>query len=278
MDMNWYESIIFGFFSGLTDILPVSSQAHRVLMLKFFGKSSSPELMNLLIHIGMFAALYYSCRDQLIRMRRARALARVPKRKRRRPLDTKTLMDVSLLKTMLIPVVLSLFVYQQTVSLGKNMILLALFLVLNGIILYVPQFLPSGNRDSRTLSRVEGLLMGLGGAVSVIPGISAVGAATSVGSVCGVERGYCVNMALLMNLAITVGMIVYDLLAIFGNDLGTLSAVIILYYIIAAAAGFLGTVLGIKVMRHIADSRGASPFALYCVGLAMFTFIMNLMA
>ena len=75
-----------------------------------------------------------------------------------------------------------------------------MFLFFNGIILYIPQFLPTGNRDSRTLSRVEGLLMGLGGAASILPGISAVGTAMSIGSVCGVERKYGLNMVLIMHI------------------------------------------------------------------------------
>ena len=37
MDLNWLQSIIYGFVSGLMDILPVSAQAHRALLLKLFG-------------------------------------------------------------------------------------------------------------------------------------------------------------------------------------------------------------------------------------------------
>ena len=37
MDLNWLESFLYGLFSGLADILPVSAEAHRILMLKCFG-------------------------------------------------------------------------------------------------------------------------------------------------------------------------------------------------------------------------------------------------
>ena len=50
--------------------------------------------------------------------------------------------------------------------------------------------------------------MGLGGVISAVPGISAIGTATSIASVCGVDRTYGLNMALLMNLAITAGLAV----------------------------------------------------------------------
>lgn len=278
MVMNWIQSVLYGLFSGLMDILPVSAQAHKVLLLKFFGIRNNADVSELLIHIAVFAALYYSCQAQLIRMSRARALARIPKRKRKRPLDTRSLMDWRLLVTMVIPAVLGVFLVQYTAKVEKNMMLIALFLFLNGVILYLPQFFPTGNRDARTLSRVEGILMGLGGTIAAVPGISAVGAAVSIGSVCGVEHTYGLNMALMMNMVFSLGMCVYDVLNIVNNGLGTLSILILLQYILTAAAAFAGTLLGIRIMRRLAAEKGYSLFGVYCWGLALFTFIMNLIA
>ena len=278
MYLNWLQSIFYGFLAGLTDILPVSAQAHKVLLLKFFGVSTGMEAMNLLIHLAVFGALYLSCQSQIVRMNRARALARVPKRRRKRPLDMRSLMDWSMLKTMLVPVILGLFAYKYAVSLSGNLMLLALFLFLNGLILYIPQFLPGSNRDSRTLSRVEGLLMGLGGAASMLPGISAVGTASSIGCVCGVERTYSLNMALLMNLGLTFGLVVQDILTLLESGLGTLSFVIVLRYLLTALTAFGGTMLGVKVMRYLSADHGFGLFAFYCFGLSLFTFILNLLA
>lgn len=278
MDLNWVQSILYSFISGLMDILPVSSQAHRVLLLKFFGVKGNGDLMHFMIHLGIFAALYFSCNAHLVRMSRARRLARVPKRRRKRPLDTRSLMDFSMLRTMLVPVVLGLFLYQHARKLQGNLLMIALFLFLNGIVLYAPQFLPTGNRDSRTLSRVEGLLMGLGGTVSVLPGMSAMGAAISISSVCGVESGYGLNMALLMNMFLTAGYGIYDLMGIASNGIGTLSFLIIVRYLLTALVAFGGSLLGIRTMRHLAANHGYALFGLYCFGLALFTFILNLMA
>lgn len=278
MELNWLESCIFGLFSGLLDIIPVSAQAHSVLLLKFFGVKASSDVMNLLIHIAVFAALYYSSLTQLVRMRRARALARVPKRKRKRPLDVRSMMDWSMLKTMLIPAVLGVFLRKYTAQMHTKLMLIALFLFLNGIILYIPQFFPTSNRDSRTLSRVEGLLMGLGGAASALPGISAIGATTSIASVCGVDRTYGLNMALMMNMGIAVGLMFYDVMGIATNGIGTLSIVILIQYLFSAVSAFGGAMLGIKLMRHLAAGQGFSVIGVYCWGLALFTFILNLIA
>ena len=278
MELSWLESCILGLFTGLFDILPVSAQAHRVLLLKFFGAKDSSDLINLLIHIAVFAALYYSSQTQLVRMRRARALARVPKRKRKRPLDTRSMMDWSMLKTMSIPAILGVFLRKYTMGFVSNLMLLSLFLFVNGMILYIPQFFPTSNRDARTLTRLEGLLMGIGGAASAIPGISAIGASTSIASICGVDHTYGLNMALMMNMVITAGLMVQDVLGILENGFGTLSFLILVRYLISALAAFFGTMLGIRWMRNLASGKGFSNLGVYCWGLALFTLILNLIA
>lgn len=278
MELSWFKSLLFGLFSGLLDILPVSAEAHSKLLLKFFGVKAASDVMNLLIHLAILIALYYSSQNHLIRMNRARALARIPKRKRKRPLDVRSMMDWSLLKTMIVPALLGVYCRKYTAAIQSNLMLIALFLFLNGVILYMPQFFPTSNRDSRTLSRVEGLLMGFGGAVSAIPGISAIGASTAIGSLCGVDRLYGLNMALMMNMAISAGLALLDMLAIASNGFGTLSFVILFRYIVSAAAAFGGTMLGIRLMRHLAAEHGYSLFGVYCWGLALFTFILNLIA
>ena len=278
MDSNWILTMVYGLISGLTEILPVSSQAHRMLILKFLGENRQPELLTLLIDLGILAALYVGCQTNIVRIMRARRLARIPKARRKRPLDTRSLMDFRMLRTMLIPIIVVFFFNQKLENLVSSMLVIALLLLLNGIILYIPQFLPGSNRDSRTLSRVEGLLMGLGGAVSVIPGLSGVGTAVSVGSVCGIDRTYALNMTLMMDIAVDVGFVIFDFLGLVSAGIGGLSFGILVSYILAALAAFGAATLGIKVMRALAANLGYSCFAYYCWGLAMFTFILNLLA
>lgn len=278
MNLNWFESILYGLFSGLTDIIPVSARAHQVLMLKVFGRSGSMDLMDLMIRLALVAALYGSCRSSLVRMNRARKLSNTPKGKRKRPLDVRSMMDMSMLRTMLIPALLGLFLLKKTAAWESNLILLALFLLVNGLVLYIPQFLPGGNRDSRTLSRVEGLLMGLGGTAAAVPGISALGALTSIGSVCGVERTYCLDMALIVNLFLNAGLALCDLLAIFDGGLGALSVLILLRYLLSALCAFGAAWGAIRLLRRLAAGEGYGPVAFYCFGLSLFIFILNLIA
>ena len=276
MELNWLQSILFGLVSGAADIIPVSGQAHRLLLLKFFGVNQMPNLLALVLHLSVAAALYLSSQGQFVRMNRARALARIPKKKRKRPLDMRSMMDWSLIKTMLVPTVIGLLLNSRVRGWSVNMFLIAGMLFLNGLILYIPQFLPTSNRDSRTLTRLEGVLMGLGAGASVLPGISTVGIMVSIASVCGIERLYGLNMTFIVKLFFLIGLMVYDVLAIITDGLGGLTVMLLIQYIFTAALSFGAAMLGIRTLRRLAPEHGFHTFGVYCWGLALFTFILNL--
>lgn len=276
MELNWLQSILFGLVSGVADIFPVSAQAHRLLLLKFFGVNHLPNLLALLLHLSVAAALYLSSQGQFVRMNRARALARIPKKKRKRPLDTRSMMDWSLIKTMLVPTAIGLLLNSQVRTWSVSMFLIAGMLFVNGLILYIPQFLPTSNRDSRTLTRLEGVLMGLGAAASVLPGISTVGIMVSIASVCGIERLYGLNMTFIVKMFLLIGLMVYDVLAIITDGLGGLTVMLLVQYILTAALSFGAAMFGIRTLRKLSAEHGFSLFGVYCWGLALFTFILNL--
>ena len=278
MNFGWFESLVLGIATGLTDVLPVSAQAHNRILIKFMGRGNPPALLMLFMHLGVLAALYISCQPHILKMVRAKKISRIPKKKRKRPLDTRSLMDLKLLSTMLIPVVLMLLVYRSVESFSSNMIIMATMLFLNGLILYIPQFLPSSNKDCRTLSRVEGLLMGIGGSVFAVPGLSGTGAALSVASVTGVDRKYGVNMILLMNMGVLAGKTVYDFLDLISAGVSYLSLTVMLICLLAALVSFLAAYFSVKILRALADGKGFDFFAYYSWGMALFTFIFSLMA
>lgn len=276
MELNWLQSILFGLVSGAADIFPVSGQVHRLLLLKFFGVNQMPNLLALLLHLSVAAALYLSSQGQFVRMNRARALARIPKKKRKRPLDTRSMMDWSLIKTMLVPTVTGLLLNSRVRGWSVNMFLIAGMLFVNGLILYIPQFLPTSNRDSRTLTRLEGVLMGLGAGASVLPGISTVGIMVSIASVCGIERLYGLNMTFIVKLFFLIGLMVYDVLAIITDGLGGLTVMLLAQYLFTGLLSFGASMFSIRLLRRLAPEHGFHTFGVYCWGLALFTFILNL--
>lgn len=278
LELSWLHHLILGLISGITEIIPVSAQAHRLLFLKMFGLKEESAALRLMIHIATVLALHFCCRNHIIRMMRAQRLSKVPKKRRKRPLDMEGLSDFRLLLTALIPMIPAFLLYSRTKTIVEKPILISLMLLINGLILYIPQYLPGCNKESGAMTRIDALLVGLGGAAATLPGISCVGASVSIAGVRGMEPKKALNLALLMNIPLNLGFALFDFVDLLNNGGGSLSFGALLRAIFAGAAAFVGIILGVRLLKKIAESLDYSVFGLYSWGMALLSFILFLAA
>jgi undecaprenyl-diphosphatase len=277
LNFNWFESFIFGLISGISDVLPVSAQAHKAILLKIFGAGGEDPAMRLVIHLAALGALYYGCSNHIMRILRQRRLSKIPKKKRKRPVDTRTLMEYKLLIFIAVPVILSFFFYEMTTKWDYSLNMMAIFMLLNAAILFLPSLVATANKDARSMSSLDGVLMGFGGALAIIPGVSSVATITSIASIRGAERTFALNLTYLIQMLITAGLIVFDFVAIGNAGKFIFSFGILFCYLMAAVGSFVATFLGMKVMRTLAVNIGYRGFAFYSLGAALFSFILYLM-
>lgn len=276
MEFNIFQSILFGFVSGLTDILPVSAQAHKAILLTLFGSNQEAALLRLLLDAAVLAALYVCMRDPIRRMRNQVKLSKIPKRRRKRPLDVRVLMDLRLLRTMAVPVLLSALLFNKASALNGSLIWIALLSLINALILFLPSLLPTGNKDSQSLTPMEALLMGLGGAIGILPGISSMAGMNAVASISGVERKYALRITLMTQMVVLAVRVVFDAVALF-TGAAALSAGLVLQCVLAALAAFAGVTVGVSAMAALAEKKGFTVFALYSMAVAFLIFILYLM-
>lgn len=274
MELNWLQSLALGLFSGLTDILPVSSQAHQTLLMTFFGGGSADPVLRLVIRGAIFLTLLVSCWGQISRIRRQLRLTRLPKRRRIRTPDMAAVMDAKILRTALWPILLGVLLYQPASGLGSSLLWVAAASLANAVIVYLPALFPWADKDSRLVTPGESLLMGLGAGAGVLPGISSVGASYAVGVLHGVDRGYMLHLTLLMHLLYTLGLVVQDALAVI--SLGAMAAGSVICWCAGGAAAVAGTLLGLRLLRAAAARHGLTRFGFYSFGVALFTFILYL--
>ena len=277
MELDWLQSLIVGLFSGLTDILPVSSQAHQTLLLTFFGGDRLSPMIRIAIHAAALITLLISCRGQIGRIRRQVRLARMPRRRRTRMLDMASIMDAKILRTAVWPILVCLLLYGTTSRLQGSLIWLAAASLLNAVILYLPNMFPTADKDSRLVTPGESMQMGIGVGAAVLPGISSVGASYSAGILHGVDRGYMIHLTLIMHMMYLVGMVVYDILDIMALGALSVSGSMALCCGLAAGSAAFGTAMGVRILQSVAPRHGLTAFSFYSFGVALFTFILYLM-
>ena len=273
--MNWLRTILYGFLSGLAEFLPVSSQAHQSLAGAVFGLPESAPLRQFLIRAACLAALLITCSRDISKLRRDARLAKIPSRRRTRPVDTRSIATIRLLTAAVIPMLIGLLFYQRAQQWINTLPALCVTLLINGILLFIPQYTRSGNKDGRMLSRMDGVLLGLSGALSVFPGISRMSALHFVGSMRGADRGYTIQFALLLSVPALIVLLVYDLIAVFGG-IEALSFTTILMYMLSMAAAYWGSNLAISMVRSLAVRSGFAGLSYYCWGMALISMILYL--
>ena len=74
MKLNWLQSAMMGFVSGLAEPLPLSGEAHRGLLRQLFGIQSEGPLFLLACHLAVLVVVLLTGRLELNRLRRTRRL------------------------------------------------------------------------------------------------------------------------------------------------------------------------------------------------------------
>lgn len=274
--MSLIESLFYGFISGVSEFFPISSRAHQALLRYIFGVSTRNSLQELLVHIGLLVALFVGCHDILYRLHREQKTIATSRRKRNRSLDVKSLYDLRLIKTATFPLLIGLLLCVVVGKWKDNLLTVMCFLIFNGLILLFAEHIQHGNRDSRTMTGLDGIIMGILGALSSFPGISRTGIVSAYATARGADNQNAANWAFLLGIPAIIFAAVYDVVLIFGAGIGALSISVIIGCILSGIGAFAGGYIAISMLVSILNHAGYSPFAYYSIGAALFSFVLYL--
>lgn len=274
--MSWIEGIIFGIVSGLTEFLPVSSRAHQAIMLQLFGLESVHGFIEFSIHVGCLVAVILSSVTILRRLSRDYKLSRNNRKRRRKNLNTQSVLDVRFVKVACVPVLIAFIFYVHTRDWWQSIPLLAAFLLLNGILLHIPMYLAKGNKDSRNMSSLDGVLFGLCSALGILPGVSRVGAGYSVALARGADSQNALKWSLLVSIPALIVLSCFDLYDMFAVGLAGTDFFLFIKGLLCGVFSYLGARLSISFMRILCVKSGLSAFSYYSLGAALFAFILYL--
>lgn len=268
--------IFYGFVSGLAEFLPVSASAQSYLISELTAMETRHPLMLLLIHTAALAVVLIQCRHRLGHMRRELYLHYQPQGRRKRQPDRMTVLDGKL--TITISLVAAAMLAFSNVAYEKwcSMLLLSVTLTVSGILVYLPQFRPSANRDGRHMSRLEAVSLGLCAGAGLLPGISRMGTFLSIGQMRGCEKRYLLDIALLVSIPVLGMLVLLDFISLLVLGFAAVTGQMVLFSFLAGASAFGGAWLSVAVVRYLCAGSGYGALAYYSWGLAMFSFILYL--
>jgi undecaprenyl-diphosphatase len=260
------QAIILGLVQGATEFIPVSSLGHLVLVPWLLGWDSPDLVFHTVVHWGtLVAVLAYFWRDWLaLILAWLRGLVRWDWRD---PLARLTwLLIVGSIPAAVIGYRLEVFFE----SLFGEPVWVSVFLLVTAGLLAVSERLGKRTRDVDDLRWPDALIIGLGQAAAIAPGISRSGATIATGLFRGLKRPDAARFSFLLATPIIFGAGLFKLLDLFSmpDPLAQVPA-LVAGFLTAAIVGYL-CIWGL--LRYL--QRGTLyPFAIYCALLAVFCLV-----
>lgn len=274
--MRFLESLIYGLISGLAEFLPVSTQAHQVLCMQIFGTYQREPIRDLFVHIALIAALLTAGSSLFNRISREQKLSRHAGRGKLRQATARTLLDLRLVRTAAVPMLLLMLLYLAFNKWEAKPVVVAIILIFNGLVLILPEYMRHGNKDARSISRMEAILIGIASGISALPGMSRIAGCVSASTACGADKSNSVNWALLLSLPALVLFVLFDFVNLIVLGTGGMTFLVFLGYLVSALTAYVGGYFSIMLFRFLSEKAGFGAFAYYSWGAALLLFILYL--
>lgn len=241
MSENLFFSALVGAVQGLTEFLPVSSSAHLVIVKSLLpGFSEIGVSFDILLHLGTLLAVLIYFRRDIISFK---------------------LKDIFLLGIATIPaVVVGLLLKDVFELLFQSVRYVAFELILTGFLCILIDKL---RVRSGKVGVWEAVVMGIGQAIAISPGISRSGATIFAGLLTGVDRKQVAKFSFLMSIPAILGANLLSFL-----DLPDRSLLLSPNYVAGFVSAFIVGYFSIGILMKLLISKKFKYFGYYCFILA----------
>lgn len=276
--MSYLTAVLLGLVQGVTEFLPVSSSGHLAIaeqLLNLQGASNVPGFFDVLLHLGtlvaVFIAYWDDIRDMIVEF--FAGIGDLAHHSTPNPVP-----PARRLILLIIVGTLPLFVMVPFrhffSSLGDNMYFIGGALIFTGILLFASDRVHHGRKTEKTATMLDALLVGIGQAVALCPGISRSGMTITTGCFAGFERKFAVRFAFLLSIPAVIGANILSLKDAIdaGIDWASVPA-----YLVGVAVAAVSGYACIRLLRYIADKGRFGAFAYYCWAVGALTLALTIL-
>ena len=276
--MTWLSAIIMGLVQGIAEFLPISSSGHLAIaehLLNMQGASEIPQFYDVLLHLGTLVAVFIAYWDEIYDMI-VEFFAGVGDL-----VHHTTPRVVPPARRMILLVIvgtLPLFVMvpfrRFFEGLSDNMYFIGGALLFTGVLLFVSDRVRRGGKTEKTATLLDALLVGIGQAIALCPGISRSGMTITAGCFTGFERKFAVRFAFLLSIPAVLGANILTLKDAIDTGIDFSSVPVYLVgVVVAAVSGYAS----IRLLRYVADKGRFGAFAYYCWAAGVLTLVLTIL-
>lgn len=262
--MHALQVIVLALIQGVTELFPVSSVGHNVVLPKLFLwhlNQSGPAFLPFVVvlHLGTaLALLIFFWRDWV-------DVARAIFGRGEDVEGNRHLLDLLIIGT-LPAIFLGFFFEKSFKSLFGSLVVASVMLVVNGLVLFFGDRLRRDRgKTLKDLGWKEALVVGIAESTALIPGISRSGATIVAGLGYGLTNSEAARYAFLLGFPVILGAGVLEVPKLTAASVGTgVLPLAILGGLVAAVTAYFSVAFLTRYFRH-REGDALRPFAWYCL-------------
>ncbi|MDI3270173.1 MAG: undecaprenyl-diphosphate phosphatase [Bacillota bacterium] len=276
LTLSYWNALWFAIVQGITELFPVSSVAHAVLIPAIFPVPIDLDALlpfTVMLHLGTaFSLLLFYWKDWLSFLR---SLFRQEATVARQVFWRVVLGTIP-------AAVLGFLLLDKLRAHFPSGSSAAFFLMVNGLILWIadgrrrraPSFTPDADEEIARLSPLQSMGVGLAQSLALIPGFSRAGMTMVAGLYSGLSYSAAARFAFLLATPIILGAGLVEAPRLLDPQFQSVLGPSIVGAIGAGLAAYLAVTILVRYF-HRHEVEAFRPFALYCllVGAAAFTYL-----
>ena len=268
--ISYFQAVILGLIQGVSELFPISSLGHSVILPSLFGwniHQNAPYFLTFLVALHLATALVllgFFWRDWV------RIIKGLGRSLRDREITDPDAKLGWLLVVGTIPAgILGLLLQDSLRKLFASPEYASIFLALNGLLLYGAELLrrrapvvadDNDERIAETVGWWQGFTVGAAQAIALIPGFSRSGAAMGGGLLVGLSHKDAARFAFLLATPIILAAAVLKLPELAGSEGNGVRG----QALVGALCSALTAYLSVRFLMRYFETRTLMPFAIYC--------------
>ena len=254
--MEIWQAIVLGAVQGLTEFLPVSSSGHLILLQNWFGITEGVIFFSLMLHLGTLVPVIIVLWKEILATLK-------------RPYNKFLYWVVASIPAGIVGIIFSV-AFDLDELFANNIWLLAITFTLTAIELIFAERRAKKIALDNGINLKTSLMMGVGQACGVLPGLSRSGTTVTFGTIAKVNSVDNANFSFLMSIPIIVAAVALELLKGAKNGFGGIDFVPLAF---GMATAMITGYVAIKFMLKIIKKANFKWFSLYLILMATATLV-----
>lgn len=254
--------IIMAVIQGITEFLPVSSQAHLIIFSQLMGMGEHNRFFDAAVHLGtLFSVVFYFYKD--IKSLFIKGFLPFFQRK----LTPEGWIVLFLIVATLPSVLVGYFIHKMGDNFLRGLSVLAWTSIIFGFFLYIVDKKASKNKNIKDMTTMQALFIGCMQAFALIPGASRSGTTITGARFLGFSRIEATRFSFLMSIPVVVGALTLtgiEMIQQVGLNFLTIELGI------GVLVSFVAGVLSIAFLMKWLVKHSYAPFMVYRILLGVF--------